>query len=658
MAKNKVGNTLVNTTSGLWEYIKKYGGLDQKYYDKDIVTDLKASLKLPARGNFDEQLQKSNISTEDFLEAFFTTIKPFSEMMCDLLAMFEKAGAKKSNKNILISFNFDKKKKPYKFDIEKFKETIEITERTVQNYSQLNVTKDIFWRINDIIRKSSIFYNEDPDKVIKNKSIRQWIETYYQYIWPNFIPSQPLTGIMPFDQKVNKVWRIWKRVVEQGKSYDENRKKLIPEIFNASRGEKQGNSYNLAIWTLAEIDSDNWAGEFIWLFCYRIEKINGLPLDIRKDEVLRLENDLDEILKDIYLDLYDDSILEKKLKDFFSLPIWERRYELYAAWVSSQIVSVFETDDLLYHTKDNILNFSFSGTHIASSNKLNPELQFWTELKTKYKKPRSEKRKSNIQPDYFIAINDVNLPESSILVVECKQYKKASSKNFSDAIQDYAYGRPNATVVLVNYGDASQKILKKVDTILHNRVHLIGNMRPDSNDSKESFKKIVLESIKQYYINNESATFTSPWVSVALPAEIRLTWNQDIKDLDLFLYIFTNDSEQYKICYSSRGDYERKPMALYKEDIQDCSGSEIIDISTWLDGKYHAFVNNFSKEALLSISEATLELSFAQRKIKIKCPNIGDGEWWEVFILDTNTGKLEIVNRIIERNQVESMFSR
>jgi len=375
MTESKFKNTFADNTIDGWNYLKKHSGLDEKYYDKDIISNLRVALKLPSRGNFENQLQRYKIGTEDFIEAFFNVIQPFSEMMSDLLVMFERDGAKKTSKNLLISFNVDKKKKPYKFDIEKFKETIEVMENTIQKYSQVNITNDVLWRINDILKKPSEFYNEDPDTVICNISIKKWIDTYYQGSWPDFMPSQPLTGITLLDQKVNKVWRIWEKVVRQGKSYCKERHELWQEIHNSTVDINYNKSNSIGIRDLAQIDSDNWAGKFIWLLCYRIEKLNSLPWDIREGEAIRLENELDDILRDLYLDVYSNMVLEKNLRDFFNLPIWEKRYELYAAWVSSQIISVFETADLRFHVDNNVLNFSFSGVHIASSNKLNPELQ-------------------------------------------------------------------------------------------------------------------------------------------------------------------------------------------------------------------------------------------------------------------------------------------
>lgn len=655
MLENKIKNTFANNTIKIWNHLKKHGGLDEKYYDKDIISNLRAVLELPSKGNFENQLQKYKVGTEDFLEAFFSVIQPFSKMMSDLLVMFERAGAKKTSKNLLISFDFDKKKKPYKFDIEKFKETIEIMESTIRKYSRVNITNDVLWRINDVLKKPSKFYNEDPDRVISNISIKKWIDIYYQGRWPDFMPSQPLTGITLLDQKVNKIWRIWEKVVEQGKSYCKERYKLWEEIHNSAVDLKHNEDYSIEIRNLAQIDSDNWPGEFIWFLCYRIEKLNYLPLDIREDEARKLENGLDDILKDLYSDVYNDVVLEKNLKDFFNLPIWEKRYELYAAWVSSQIISALETADLRFHIDNNVLNYSFAGVHIASSNKLNPELQVWTELRTKSNKLRSTKRKDNIQPDYSLAINPAKLPESSILVVECKQYKKASNKNFSDAIQDYAEGRPNATIILVNYGEASQKILQKVNTALHDRVHLIGNMRPGLNNRIELFKKIVLESIKQYYIKNENSGSFSPWINLSVPANITLRWEKVPRDLDLYIYVYTLNNEKYKICFNDIGNIEEKPMALYKKDIQDGIGPEIIDISTWMEGKYHIFVNNFSKDSLLAGSGATVELSVTEKMIKVECPMIGDGEWWDVFKLDTTTGKIEITNRIIKENEFDEV---
>jgi hypothetical protein len=68
-----------------------------------------------------------------------------------------------------------------------------------------------------------------------------------------------------------------------------------------------------------------------------------------------------------------------------------------------------------------------------------------------------------MQPDYSLITSPITSPESSILEVECKQYLVASKRKFADALTDYANGRPNAQIVLVNYGRASSDILNEVD---------------------------------------------------------------------------------------------------------------------------------------------------------------------------------------------------
>lgn len=70
-------------------------------------------------------------------------------------------------------------------------------------------------------------------------------------------------------------------------------------------------------------------------------------------------------------------------------------------------------------------------------------------------------------------------------------------------------------------------------------------------------------------------------------------------------------------------------------------------------------MHNFSKEALLSQSRATIEFCFDGNVEKFSCPNIGEGEWWTVFAYDRTSGHLETINQIVDKppiNIIDSFF--
>src|SRR5262249_44327360 len=135
------------------------------------------------------------------------------------------------------------------------------------------------------------------------------------------------------------------------------------------------------------------------------------------------------------------------LYEFLSLPIWKARHELYAAWIFCEIINAIESDRPHIHANGQQLVFSFSGAHLATLQSYSPNLQLWCELRTPLKNPRGKSRKNAIQPDYSLAIGPVNYTKNTIIVVECKQYKVPSIKNFADALRDYAVGRENARVI-------------------------------------------------------------------------------------------------------------------------------------------------------------------------------------------------------------------
>ncbi len=504
MSRGIETSNIIDNTFDLWNYIKTKGGLDLERYDSYIVDGLSSIFGFSEKLDFDSQIKKAHISIEDFLIAFFQIVHPYTEMMIDLLRMFEKAGVNTTNKNASIAFDFNSGRRFLQFNIDNFKKWLRTWKTISGKYKKITVDESNLWDLMEVFNKN---HNKAGDILceLKDKQIIEWTHKYYSIQqWPDPIP-QPVTGKDSFDKLLEKAWKIWILIVRNSFLYNRDRRKLW-EKSNITSNQWQSsisrviNEKDIFIELLARIDKDNWAGNFAANVFFTIQEINKLDEKDKEASLSVLESNLIHAMKKIQEIEYSSEAVVEELKAFLNLPIWKKRYELYATWVSSQIVDVFSRLNVRIHQTGGVLKFSFSGTHLATIDDFTPRLHIWSELRTPMKNPIGKSRKRGIQPDYSLVTDPVTSPQSSVVVIECKQYLKASSDNFSKALTDYAKGRPNAHIILVNYGRADTSILDKVDPIVVSRTSIIGEMKPGSTGAIYEFKRLIRNKVKEKYI--------------------------------------------------------------------------------------------------------------------------------------------------------------
>jgi len=645
-AKNMYDNIetseILKNAASVWKYLRKQGGLSTKTYDADLVEELKFKLTLSSQGNLEDLLE--NINTEDFVRAFFQTVQPYAEMMSDLLRMFETAGAKQTNKNLAISFNFNQNHPELKFDLSHFRSWLETWERVLGIYLANQWNYDTIWKLNSALHESN-------DEDVNNSDLKGWLNQYMKEgTWPDFQLHALISGESDLDKILTRVWQVWNEVVAESSKYGRERRILREMAFkpqesssNTDSGSLQKNQLGWVPEFLGRIDSDHWAASLAKGAYLKAERISKLPSEARLEEAAKLRNKLEDIFKAVSKVEVQRDTLVQHLQEFLQLPLWKHRYELYSIWIVTQILDALKSHSIRIHQVNGTLKFSFSGTHFATVDNFEPRLHIWTELRSPLENPIGEGRKQSIQPDYSLVIDPVTSPESSVFVVECKQYLRASSKNFSAALSDYARGRPNAHIVLVNYSSVNQNILNRVDATVRDRTSLIGMMRPGSISAQE-FKTLVQQSLTKTYVHRSTRHTFSSFAEIE---SITLNWGNILRDLDLHLRIDTS-SDTYNVCYSNKGNKTTKPWAYLNEDIQSGDGTETIKMAQWVKGKYHFAVRNYSGETPLSSCGATITITSSKQRLKLQCPDDGEGKWWSVLILDSNTNQFEVINKIVE----------
>ena len=315
------------------------------------------------------------------------------------------------------------------------------------------------------------------------------------------------------------------------------------------------------------------------------------------------------------------------------------------------MLNALPENDVQYHVKDNTLSFSFSGSHIATIKSYSPPLELWAEIRTYYPSPKGRSRKNHIQPDYTLAIEDAYNADRSVAVVECKQYKKYSRKNFLNAAEDYAGGRPQANVFLVNYGTMNPLLKDSVDGKYRDRIQFFGSIQPHTTETI-AFRNALKAAIDQYYKNNFKFKISECFFPNK-GCTIRLKWSDLPKDLDLHL-IITTDTQKYHVAFNQRGSSDNYPFAELGNDDRDGYGNESITISQLLSAKYDIYVHDYYDTGFISGSITVQIETDGQPEYAIsRVEPIEKGKLWHPYTIVA--GVISPVNEIVDFS--ESYFS-
>lgn len=645
---------MLSTASDIWAFLKQSAGICLDAYDKDLPNELfeslRSSLSGPTATDLDSLLKSKAVSVEDFLVAFFRVVQPFADMMVDLLRFFEEAAANQGKLNLAVRFNFEKDLPPLEFDLEHFRRWQESWQRAAGTYLANLWNSNSLWQLNGLLGS--------VDARVRNPRMQQWLADYYKGNnrrgqWSDAEPPSPRSGIPELDATLARVWRVWLNVVRQSKRYGPDRERLNRLCFGENRiGRSESHSrQDQDPWPpelLGRLDSDHWAASLAQGAYSKAEAISELPEPERSREADALSQKLTDFLGSLQAVEVEGESLQRTLQDFLNLPIWKQRHELYSAWIATQIVNALRDYGVEIHCVGDQLLFEFRGTHLATLGTFHPNLHLMAELRSPLTAPRGSGRKHAIQPDYSLITSPITSPECSVVEVECKQYLVASKQKFADALTDYANGRPNAQIVLVNYGPATKNILNEVDAGVRDRTHVIGLMRPRSEPSQSEFAELVKEAVRKRFSALPVRRPVSPLLQTqhgGMAGQIVLSWKSMPKDLDLHLRIL-HGGQTFEVSFSAMGNISDDPWALLDNDIRDGQGSETIQIALWLDGAYHCAVHNYSGDASLAGCGAKLAVMLGNQELLIECPTSGTGVWWDAFSYSPTTGKLEIFNRI------------
>ncbi|NQX56850.1 hypothetical protein HQN86_24750 [Pedobacter panaciterrae] len=493
---------ILKDAGSIWKFLIENAGNDPVFYDKDFLkgnedeAGLYTHLKIkPSTAGLEKDLIKHKISSEQFIVALFKTLQPYSQMMSDLCVFFERHEIKTTNKNLRIEFDFSKTQTDQlAFDLKHFRETIKKLTRAsrIVNYYFLH-DRDIWQALRILDNYPYPRPNIDPSvsEVIKNfreKGLITQVNTQLS-----------LTGNVRLDKELARLYKMARSFIDACLVIGRHQAEL-DEYFRANN---YGHSKSQ---TTEELDfqeewilgwplnvlyigiNDHWPYLLIQSIFEIIERLSPGILNIEPARN-ELAEKLNTFMATASISRDEQQELLTELANLLSLPVWKQRHELYAAWILSLMDKTLEEYPSSIHHNNGLLSLSFSATRLISYETNQGNMELWSEVRSPLKNPSSKSRTANIQPDYTI-YKHKNAIENCVAVVEVKQYRKPSSRKFTEAINDYANGLPYADVFLVNYGSVHEgMLLDHAD-----RSFFFGLVRPDLDtkmDFTDAFKNAI-----------------------------------------------------------------------------------------------------------------------------------------------------------------------
>jgi hypothetical protein len=250
-----------------------------------------------------------------------------------------------------------------------------------------------------------------PEPRVKSKALTAWLDAYKNGEFPD-LPAEvgrALADVGPVGDVAALLSEIYSAVRTIARNREELRRKGRASVSDDFWGAR----------SLGYFESDFWVrGRVLDVATYaqateeqRARVVQELSAHFSNHPRRRLKQDVD---------IGD-------LEQILSLPVWERRYELYSAWILTLLLKALDGHTITLEHDDGRISFSFRETLMAHVVSSSPPLAIYSERRVALAHPVGHGRSGGAQPDYSFWTEDGRCP----LAVECKHYKRSSTRNFA-----------------------------------------------------------------------------------------------------------------------------------------------------------------------------------------------------------------------------------
>lgn len=474
-----------------WHYLCEMGGLELDGRDEGLEGRIRDHLN-PKAESLEEAL--STTSLEAFIEAFFYSLHPYVEMFRNILDFFENGQATEGEIQWILRVG------DVDLDLEHFRKWLNNWDAMAN--SEINVPaidKKAVWQLWERFRERQSIYNEIRksfgNEVLNVKEdVRAWVVAYNN---DNYLPL-PASLLPP---KCPSELEACAAIAHAALKLLTNLE-LTPSSLKALYDNRiaQDPSDGLDFRNISQNETDYWLKTFV----VAISAATSLP----NAELQKLGEELGSITSRFHTRPLEVNVTINDLDSLLSLPLWKKRYDLFAVWVSTEIIRALNDHNVEIHHDNGRIAFSFRETHIATVHSSLDSFRLISERRIPLENPRGEGRKAGAQPDYGLwALK--NGKEICGMAVEVKHYKRSNKSKFVAMFEDYARAVAEGKVYLVNHGPISESVYD-LSWSIRDRCFAIGKLTTSNWEAREQLasavQKCVGEPVKNWPKLSETAT--------------------------------------------------------------------------------------------------------------------------------------------------------
>ena len=459
-----MGEVIHRDAASAWAYVRDHGGIELEGRDEGLDARILQRLN-PAAPSLDEAVQSATL--EAFARAFFEAAAPYLAIFRDVLKFFERAAATFGQHQWTLRID------GYDLGLDHFRQWIEAWNRAggvVREVPALDfgAVWDL-WRI--------LPANGDADAVARDVS--DWVDAY------NAGAYEPMPGSLTgaaCPEELRASASIAEAALARLNEANLNRERLM--ALYRSRQSRMNASDALDFWTIAQNETDYWLRSFV----VALASAARLP----RPELAATGEKLRTFLAQFPTRPFEFDVSMGGLQSILSLPLWQKRYELYSVWIATEMMAALQGHQIEFHHENGSIPFAFHETLLATIRSAREPFAVISEKRSPLQNPRGEGRTGGVQPDHGIWM--MRNGQTCRLAVEVKHYKKSAKRKFLDALEDYARALTQAEVYLVNHGPVGFHGFD-VSSEVRDRCHVIEHLTPSSLEGRQKLARAVQQCV-------------------------------------------------------------------------------------------------------------------------------------------------------------------
>lgn len=500
-----------------WEYLRQHGGIELHGRDEGLDEEIRKRLN-PFASTLDEALSQATL--EQFAQAFFKSIHSFLTMFRDILAFFEQARAGEGKDNWTLRLdNFD-------LSLEHFRQWIETWSEAARikiDVPALN--NSALWRIWDVLRSNEIIENSVSNsrrELDLPNDVKTWVAAYNEERYL-LLPESLLSDSYPAElvDIVSIIRAAVLKLIEASVTRDQ-----LLDVYRTRRPFPD-RSNALEFWMIAQNETDGWLRTFVVALSAAATKLEPEDLQLISKSIKDIVDKFPRKPVEVEVQLAD-------LESVLSLPIWDKRNELYSVWIATEIVKALHDHEVELHHDQGRITFAFKETEIATIHSSPGPFKLISERWSPLADPHGQGRTGGVQPDHGLWTLKDGVPNCR-LSVEVKHYKKSARQPFVDVLDDYSRAFPEANVYLVSHGPVGD-ILEGLPPDLRERCHVLRKLTAENLDGRQTLAKAVRECVGQPIVRWPAVT-TKPVGASALVFDVSGSMKPLLKSAEMNVFV-------------------------------------------------------------------------------------------------------------------------